>query len=394
MTLRLALVVQRFGLEVNGGSETLCRQVAERLALRTKTEVLTTCALDYTTWADHFPPGEERIGELLVRRFPVDRPRVPAEFGALSESLRPRIGQLSPAEEERWMREQGPWSPQLFDYIEAHAADYDAFIFFTYLYASTYFGLPRVAEKSVLVPTAHDEWPIYFAIWDRLMDLPRAFIFQTPEELQFMRRRFPHARLEGPTPGIAVEPPEHADAGSFRRKHGIAGPFVLYAGRLDASKGVGQLIEFFDAYRRETGDAETQLVLVGKPVMEIPRHPWLRPLGFLSEQEKWEALSACEALMMPSPYESFSIATVEAWTMGKPVLANAQCEVLVGQCRRSNGGLWYRDAAEFSLALETLLRDEALRRGIGAQGRDYAQANYRWPKIIDAYYETADTVGR
>src|SRR5207249_3418059 len=102
----------------------LCRLVAEQMALRARTDVLTTCALDYVTWANHYPAGEERIGELRILRFPVEKQRDPASFGQLSERLRPRMGTLSLAEEERWMREQGPWSPELFRYIERQKDEY------------------------------------------------------------------------------------------------------------------------------------------------------------------------------------------------------------------------------------------------------------------------------
>jgi glycosyltransferase involved in cell wall biosynthesis len=394
MSRRVAFVVQRCGLEVNGGSELHCRLVAERMAQRAQAEVLTTCALDYITWANHYPPGEESLGDLRIRRFPVERPRDRAAFDALSRRLQPRIGTPSLAEEEAWMKEQGPWSPQLFDFIARHEADYDAFVFFTYLYATTYFGLPKVAKKAILVPTAHDEWPIYFGMWDRLFELPQAFVFNTGEELAFLRRRFPRARLEGPILGVAVEPPAATDPDSFRRKYGIDAPFALYAGRVDVMKGVGELLEHFAAYRRATGDLRTQLVLVGKATMEVPALPWVRALGFLPEEDKWDALAACEALVMPSPYESLSIVCIEAWSVGKPVLVTAQSEVLVGQCRRSQGGLWYRNGDEFCAALEVLLGDAALRRGLGEQGRRFAARNYRWPGIIDGYCDLISAMGR
>lgn len=387
MSKRVAFVVQRCGREVNGGAELLCRLVAEQMAARLQTEVLTTCALDYVTWANHYPAGEEWIGKLLIRRFPVKRPRDPVAFGELCAKLRPRIGTLSLAEEERWMREQGPWSPELLRYIERHRDDYDAFIFFTYLYATTYFGLSQVAGKAILVPTAHDEWPIYFGMWDRLVELPQAFVFQTEEELAFMRRRFPNARLDGPILGVAVDPPAETHPEAFRKEFGIDAPFVLYAGRVDPSKGVGELLENFEAYRRASGDFRTELVLVGKPAMEIPPRQGIRALGFLSEQHKWDALAACEVFVMPSPYESLSIACLEAWSLGKPVLVNARSEVLVGQCRRSEGGLWYGDGDEFSAALEILLEEAGVRRALGAQGQRFVAANYRWPRILDGYCE-------
>ena len=45
--MRLALVVQRYGLDIAGGAEYHCRLVAEHLARHASVAVLTTCASDY-----------------------------------------------------------------------------------------------------------------------------------------------------------------------------------------------------------------------------------------------------------------------------------------------------------------------------------------------------------
>jgi len=383
----VAFVVQRCGVEVNGGAEVLCRMVAERLAEVRPTEVLTTCAIDYLTWENHYPPGEEMHGPLRIRRFPVSRPRDIASFNRLSATLRRRLEITTVEEQEGWMREQGPWSPDLFAYLEAKRDEYDAFVFVTYLYATTYFGLPPVAEKALLVPLAHDEWPIYFRMWDRFFKLPRGFVFSSEEEADFVRRRFPAARLDGPIVGTGVERPANVDGERFRKKYGVEGPFVAYVGRVDAAKGVNQLVEDFQAYRHVTGDRATQLLLVGKPAMQMPSVPGVRGLGFVSEEDKWDALAACEVLIMPSSFESLSIALLEAWSVGRPVLVTAASQVLVGQCRRSHGGLWYRDTAEFCAALECLLADAGVRAALGNQGREFVALNYRWARIVDAYCE-------
>ena len=87
---RLAFVVQRCGLEVAGGSEKLCLDVARRLVGRADVEILTTCALDYRTWANHYPAGESEVAGVRLRRFPVERPRDVAAFDRLSAGLYPR----------------------------------------------------------------------------------------------------------------------------------------------------------------------------------------------------------------------------------------------------------------------------------------------------------------
>ena len=49
---KIAIVVQRYGLEVNGGAELHARLLAEELNKSNLVEVFTTCALDYDLWED------------------------------------------------------------------------------------------------------------------------------------------------------------------------------------------------------------------------------------------------------------------------------------------------------------------------------------------------------
>ena len=60
--MKLAVVVQRYGAEINGGAELHARYIAEHLARHHDVEVLTTCARDYVTWANELPSGAARTG--------------------------------------------------------------------------------------------------------------------------------------------------------------------------------------------------------------------------------------------------------------------------------------------------------------------------------------------
>ena len=163
-------------------------------------------------------------------------------------------------------------------------------------------------------------------------------------------------------------------------------------GRIDENKGCRELFEYFRHYARIA--PELTLVLVGTPVMPIPEHPQIRHLGFVSDQEKFDAIAAAELLIMPSYYESLSMVTLEAWALGRPVLANGQCDVLVGQCARSNAGLYYDSYEEFAEALHTVLSQSALRRALGANGRHYFNAHYTWPVIERKYLDMLDQLER
>ena len=347
-----------------------------------QTEVLTTCAVEYTRWDNYYPAGAEEIDGTLVRRFRVDYPRNPETFDRMSGELRLNVGQTSLKEEERWMRAQGPMSTALLDFIASHKHEYDAFIFFGYLYATTYFGLPLVQEKAFLAPLAHDEWPIYLRMWNRFFSLPRGLLFNTVAEREFLRQRFPHRRFDGPVIGVGIEPPSHIDAAGLRERYGLSDPFLLYVGRIDASKGCGSLFEYFQRSRAD-GALKHKLVLIGREVMRIPFDENIVHLGFVPDDEKWAALAACDWLMMPSPNESLSMALLEAWSIGRPALVTADCEVLVAHCRGGKGGLWYSNYEEWVTALT--LADEGTRGLLGCNARAYVAREYGWDRVENDY---------
>jgi glycosyltransferase involved in cell wall biosynthesis len=354
-----------------------------------RTEVLTTCALDYMEWQNHYPEGIEEIGDTVVRRFPVDQPRDVPSFNSLSADLAGRRATATLAEQEQWMRAQGPVSTSLLQYLESERESYDAFIFFGYLYATTYFGLPIVKDRAFLAPLAHDEWPIYFRMWDSLFSLPRGYFFNTAEERQFLRRRFPFLELSGPVVGIGIEAPSGLEPEKFRKHYGLSEPFLLYVGRIDASKGCAEL---FDAFirLRDSNQITHQLVLIGKEVLPVPYHEGLVYLGVLSEQEKWNGLAACDWLLVPSPYESLSMVLLEAWAAGRPALVTAASEVLVGHCERSNGGLWFHNYEECGAIIRTV--DEATKARLGQQGQSYVRNNYSWNSIESVFLKTVTSV--
>jgi glycosyltransferase involved in cell wall biosynthesis len=162
-----------------------------------------------------------------------------------------------------------------------------------------------------------------------------------------------------------------------RKRKDAPDSFVLYVGRIDRNKGVDTLFRYFLWLLDEWPECPP-LLLVGHPVLEIPAHPKIRHLGYVSEDEKSSLIEGADVVLMPSRYESLSMIVLEAWALGRSVLANAACAVLEGQCRRSNGGLYFRDYAEFRLMLRRLMGDPGLRAALGAHGESYVAANYSW----------------
>jgi glycosyltransferase involved in cell wall biosynthesis len=382
--LRLAFVVQRYGLDIAGGAEYHCRLVAEHMAKHAQVEVLTTCAADYITWANRYPEGVAVLNGIPVRRFKVKRPRDPERFA--DWTARVFREDHAPEDEARWLEEEGPFSPRLVRHLERQRDAFDFFFFFSYRYYTTYHGLRAVKDKALLVPTAEDDGIYKLAIFPPLFRTPRALVYNSVEERAMIQRVSGNEGVPGDVVGVGSALPERLDPEGFRSRHGVSGPFLLYVGRIDENKGCRQLFDFFRRYVKEAGCA-LKLVLVGQPILPVPRDPAIVPLGFLPDQDKWDALAAAELLVMPSRYESLSMVALEAWWAGRPVLANAKCEVLRGQCRRSNAGLYYSSYDEFREALQLLEKDAALRRGLGANGRRYFEQNYAWEVIERKYLD-------
>jgi hypothetical protein len=183
---RVAVVVQRYGEEVNGGAELHARWLAEHLLPWADVHVVTTCALDYQTWANYYPPGRTILNGVQVHRFAVDAPRDWAAFQRLTAQTVQR--QHSVLDELDWMRDQGPVSTPLLNYLQEAYARFDLYIFFTYLYATTFFGLPLVCDKAILVPTAHEEPYLYLSLFRSLFHLPRVIVYNTETEQELVSR--------------------------------------------------------------------------------------------------------------------------------------------------------------------------------------------------------------
>lgn len=387
---KIALVNQRYGLEVNGGSEYYTRLIAERLAGEFEVDVITTKALDYTTWENHYTADEEVINGVRVLRFPVEKNRAKDfnEFNGkyLSSSER------SLETEKIWFEKQGPYSPAAIDYIRKNKDTYDAFIFVTYLYYLTVAGLPEVAEKSILIPTAHEEPFIHFKTYESFFKLPKAFVFLTDEEKALVQRLFHNEDIPCRVMGTGVDVPGDPDGHEFRKKYQISENYIIYVGRIDEGKDCPTLFKYFIEYRKRRPDRELKLVLMGKPVCEIPKHPDIISLGFVSEEDKFSGIDGAKCLVLPSKFESLSISVLEAMTLEVPVIVNGICEVLKGHCIKSNAGLYYTNYFEFEGVLDYML-DHWKEYGImRTNAKKYIDENYRWNVIMNEFRRMIESI--
>ncbi|MCA1843752.1 MAG: glycosyltransferase family 4 protein [Actinobacteria bacterium] len=385
--MRLLYVVQRYGPEVFGGAEYHCRQFATRMAVGHDVEVLTSCAVSYVDWANVYRPGSESLDGVTVHRLPVAKPREDRYFTLLNNTVRGAHRPIPAYLQREWIRIQGPYLPELAPWLRENTASYDAVIFFTYLYYTSWAGLPVASAGSVptvLHPTAHHEPMLYLQLFDTMFRHPSALAFSTEEEAALVRRRF---RTHQPSivVGVGIETEVGGSESAFRAAYGLGDrPYLLFIGRVDPGKGSDELFEFFAAYKARN-PGPLALVIVGEPVKPLPPHPDVSLTGFVDNKVKESAIAGALALVQPSYFESFSMVLTEAWVHRKPALVQAACDVLVGQAHRSGGALPYRGFAEFEAAVDMILNDSALARSLGEAGRRYAVQTYSWERVLQDY---------
>jgi len=394
---RICLVVHRFGKEIVGGSEQLARCYAHLLKDDCAVHVVTTCAADYLTWKNEFPEGVSQEDGIYVHRFAVDfertlywhqlhyslllrhiAPGAPEQWPTLwfedskKDAFRRAVANLPRAVQEEFVRCQGPYSSSLLRFLENEKDNFDVYVFFTYLYPTTYYGSQVVPRgKRILVPTLHDEPHARLPLFREMVEDFDKLIFLTPGERSIAERIW-QPSVPGELVGLPVE--------LTSQNGGIAEsipecPYLLYCGRIESAKGASALFQQFIRYKAEHS-SELKLVLTGHAAERIPDHPDILFLGYVDESRKFSLMRGAKVFVHPSALESFSIVLLEAFLSGTPALVNANSVVLAEHCRAANAGLEYRNYDEFAECLSQLLSNSEIRKALGDNGRRYAQQNY------------------
>lgn len=386
---KIAFINQRYGLEVNGGSEYYTRLMAEHLKDNYEVHVITTKAIDYMSWEDYYQCDEEIINGIMVHRFSVEHPRDINKFNKINSKL--LRGKLRKREEKDWINEQGPYCPLLVKYIIQHRHEYDVFIFVTYLYYTTTKGLLEVAEKSIMIPTAHDEPYIDLNIFKQIFCAPRAIVFLTEEEKMYVHKKFKNQNIKNDIIAIGVDIDSGiVDIEKYKRTKKLS-DYIVYVGRIDEGKNCPEMFRYFIEYKKRN-PSDLKLVLVGKSVIEVPEHKDIISMGFVSEEEKYNAIAGARALILPSKYESLSISVLESLKLGTPIIVNGKCEVLKGHCKKSNAGLYYENYFEFEGCLKYILGNTQTADIMGMNGKNYIRDNYEWGIIVERFTRLIESI--
>lgn len=407
---KIAIVVQRYGKEVNGGAELHARLLAERLKERYEVAVVTSCSLDYHKWDNYYPSGEEMIDGVRVLRF-INENEDQRGTRRLFRYIRGnqkyynekykwsnifilsfrRFRYRKRKNHEQifdfWIEKHGPVSGKMMSYIEQEKNKYKAFIFFSYLFYPTYFGLQKAAEKSIFIPTAHDEPLFYFSGFGKMFSLPRFIMYNTESEKLLVETTYPDTRrIKSDIAGVGFDRPIFDQ----EKEWVIKSTYFVYIGRIDVNKGCKELIDYFSKMNKPG----VKLVMIGKNHLKTTvKNDNIIFTGFIDEKEKLSYLQHCEALIIPSRYESLSMVTLEAMSAGKPVLANGHCDVLRSHIEQSEAGFVYYNKKDFIVQINKILSlSDQDKQDIAQNGRFYVQRNFQWENIMRKFDAAIDYV--
>lgn len=384
---RIALVSPRYGAEVTGGPARYARQLAERLVKRYEVDVLTTKAVDDTTWRDWYARDVETIRGVRVLRFSVERERQPG-FEAYSEAYLEecRKDNKSMGVEQVWLKKYGPYAPRCIEFIRRHKQEYDVILFAGCMHYLTAAGLPEAAEKAILIPLLRGNSPyLQFLTFQQLFTMPRGFVFLTDEERMFVRSHFKTQGIPCEVMGTGVNVPDEVDPVAFAQKYNLRNRYITYVGRIDEEKDCPMLFHYFSEYQKRNPRSGVKLVLMGKECCRIPDHEDIRSLGFVSEQDKFNGVAGAEIMVIPAQHENLPDALLTAMAMGVPVLVNGACETLREHCVRSNAGLYYHNFFEFEGALNVLLGRQEVYEEMSHNALRYVLNHYEWDVILEQF---------
>ncbi len=389
---KIAIIIQRYGNEVCGGAEFYAKSLAKHLKEQYHVTVLTTTSLDLT-FCKYYQAGEYEDDGVKIIRFD----NAKRDFTIMERLNNDEVATLNSGKETRigvdiqWSNAWGPYCPALVQYVEKNHDEFDAFIVFTYIYFTSIRTIPLIWDKVIFIPTVHDEIWARLSIFKKLFFLPRFIGFLTEGERLFVRNYYKNDIVQGKIIGCGVDLPDSFNNSTFREKYKIKDNYIVYIGRIDKSKNVDQLINFFISYKKKYR-SNLKLVLVGDGQVICEQSDDIIFTGFITEQEKFDCISGALLSVAPSEFESLCIAVLESLACCIPILVNGKCEILSDHCKKGECGKIYTSEDDFVEKLNEIISADSMRQKMGKNALEYINKNYTWDITVGKINQMVDTI--
>ncbi|EKE11335.1 MAG: glycosyl transferase, group 1 [uncultured bacterium] len=174
---------------------------------------------------------------------------------------------------------------------------------------------------------------------------------------------------------------------ALKRRLGVIGGYILYAGALQPRKNIEKLIEAFEDYKKRTGSA-IKLVLAGEKAWKWEKIEEMAQKSSFKEDiimpgklkfcDMGHLFRGSSVFVYPSFYEGFGITVLEAFAAGVPLITanNSSLPEVAG-----DGALYFdaHDAKGLSLQIEKILSSRDLQDEMIAKGKERLK-EFSWEK--------------
>jgi glycosyltransferase involved in cell wall biosynthesis len=179
---------------------------------------------------------------------------------------------------------------------------------------------------------------------------------------------------------------------AFRNRHKIPGDaqVLLFMSRVVPNKGLDFLIPALARLKAEFPKLWFVLAGTGASDFVAQVHSWIdetgiRPftteVGFVSGQEKLDALAAANIFTLPSEKDSFGIVIIEAMYAGLPLLISNEVYISQDIANAKAGIICSPDVDSVTRHLRTMLDGSVDLRAMVEQGRLLVQTRYQ-PEVV------------
>lgn len=373
---KIAIVIHRFNSDICGGSETHCRLLAEQLSSIYDIDILTTTAIDDSSWTNELSEGIEILENYNIHRFHVNDLRDFSKEANLKKYITSSIN--NDESDLKFLKAIGPYSEDLINYVRRNWKNYKAVIFYTYYFATFTISSINIPNR-IYLPTLHDEDLLQLGYLKKLFSQCKYYIFNSEQEKSLLETKIGKIKQENYVcPSFGMNEPRILKSPSLIGKHE---KYIIYAGRICEGKGCDRLLSAFCKFKLKYPKTKLKLVLIGKLDLQLPKSKDIIYLGFVSEEEKLGLIRNAKALVNPSLNESLSIVCLESLLLDTPIVVDCRSSVLLNHVERSGFGKCFKNEEELIQLIQSISED-SLKFDLN-NGRNYVLHNYNWNKIVN-----------
>ncbi|MFZ4863551.1 glycosyltransferase [Sphingobacterium sp. Mn56C] len=401
---RICFLVCQYGMEVNGGAEYHCRMLAERLKDDYHVDVLTSKMINYHSFEPFYSNNNEMLNGVNIIRFDCEpyndklfknfkkKTKITRKFRRtlFRMGILKYVANLFPIwswglkTEEELAKHHGFYSPQMLEYLEKNKDKYKAIIPISYHNPHAIFGSRIAPEKTILIPTIHNESDAFRGIQTKLFTSVKHIAFNTEEEENLSRNIYGKHMSASSIVAVGIETDfeQTVSEDSIRQKFNLPPRYIHYFGRICDSK-MDKLIPWFVNYKKQY-PSDIKLVLTGRIFQKKVNLPDIQYTGFVSDEEKIVLIKNATLIINPSKNESLSLLLLEAMNLGKTVIVNSKSDVMKGHALKSGFATeYYLKEKDFQKVLNKYLDNPELIEKNKERAKNYVKTNYHWPNILN-----------